>query len=50
MLRRVKADLPAFVGNIAVFSLDGFNIGTSSQAAADTSARYLPDSVWQSAT
>jgi diguanylate cyclase (GGDEF)-like protein/PAS domain S-box-containing protein len=31
MLRRVKADLPAFVGNIAVFSLDGFNIGTSSQ-------------------
>src|SRR5215472_14647550 len=49
MLRRVKADLPAFVGNIAVFSLDGFNIGTSSQAAADTSARYLPDSVWQSA-
>src|SRR5262249_33242042 len=32
LLRRVKADLPAFVGNIAVFSLDGTNIGTSSQA------------------
>jgi len=32
LLRRVKAEMPAFVGNIAVFSLDGFNIGTSSQA------------------
>jgi diguanylate cyclase (GGDEF)-like protein/PAS domain S-box-containing protein len=32
LLRRVKAELPDFVGNISVFSLTGVNIGTSSQA------------------
>jgi diguanylate cyclase (GGDEF)-like protein/PAS domain S-box-containing protein len=30
LLRRVKAELPSFVGNIALFALDGANIGTSS--------------------
>src|SRR5215831_11623150 len=30
LLRRIKAELPDFVGNIVLFSLDGSNIGTSS--------------------
>jgi diguanylate cyclase (GGDEF)-like protein/PAS domain S-box-containing protein len=32
LLRRVKAELPGYVGNISLFSLDGLNIGTSSTA------------------
>src|SRR5215831_17506962 len=32
LLRRVKAQLPSFVANISIFSLDGINIGTSSAA------------------
>ena len=32
LLRRVKAELPPYIANINVFSLDGINIGTSSDA------------------
>ena len=32
LLRRVKAELPAYISNILLFSLDGTNIGTSSEA------------------
>src|SRR4029077_21092461 len=32
LLRRVKAELPSYIGNISLFALDGFNIGTSSTA------------------
>ena len=32
LLRRVKAELPPYVANLLLFSLDGTNIGTSSEA------------------
>src|SRR5688572_30391255 len=32
LLRRVKAELPPYIANIMLFSLDGTNIGTSSEA------------------
>src|SRR5205085_7282067 len=31
MLRKVKAELPSYVANLLLFSLDGTNIGTSSE-------------------
>ena len=31
LLRQVKAELPAFVSNVLLFSLDGISIGTSSE-------------------
>src|SRR6476660_3261006 len=33
LLRKVKAELPSFIANVLVFSLDGKNIGTSSRIA-----------------
>jgi diguanylate cyclase (GGDEF)-like protein/PAS domain S-box-containing protein len=34
LLQQVKAELPGFIGNILLFSLDGTNIGTSAGPAA----------------
>jgi len=33
LLRRVKSELPSYVANLLLFSLDGTNIGTSNEAA-----------------
>jgi diguanylate cyclase (GGDEF)-like protein/PAS domain S-box-containing protein len=41
LLRQIKAELPAFIHNIQVFSLDGNNIGTSSDA--DRTRLYAGD-------
>ena len=47
LLRRVKAELPSYISNILLFSLDGANIGTSSETGRFSVADrdFLPSGV-----